>query len=84
MSLPGAQKRKEELQEPPKKAILNMDVCVGANIHTTGEDPPIKDDSEYPDWLWKLLDPDVNSKAYWRKLNKKNARERNTLRRQRG
>ena len=86
MSLSGAQKKKEEPQETPKKAILNMDVCVGANIHTTGEDPAIKADSEYPDWLWGLLDPDVSSpsKPYWRKLNKQKARERNALRRQHG
>ncbi|XP_057830342.1 large ribosomal subunit protein mL54 [Cryptomeria japonica] len=28
----------------------------GANILKDGVDPPIKPDSEYPDWLWHLLD----------------------------
>lgn len=28
--------------------------CVGANFHTEGEDPELKPDEEYPDWLWEL------------------------------
>lgn len=30
---------------------------VPVNIYKDKEDPPIKDDSEYPDWLWELVDP---------------------------
>eukprot|EP00850_Spirogloea_muscicola_P007862 SM000041S15421 [mRNA] locus=s41:66692:67803:+ [translate_table: standard] len=29
---------------------------VGANILKDGSDPPVQPDSEYPDWLWHLLD----------------------------
>lgn len=68
-----------------------MDVCKGANIYKTGEDPPIKDDSEYPDWLWALLEPkksytelSPDTKQYWRRYNKQKAHERNALKQQRG
>ncbi|CAI5533864.1 unnamed protein product [Closterium sp. Naga37s-1] len=29
---------------------------VGGNILKTGSDPPVLPDSEYPEWLWTLLD----------------------------
>lgn len=32
-------------------------MCAGLNYFKTGEDPPIKPDSEYPEWLWTHLDP---------------------------
>ena len=53
-----------------------MDVCLGANYFKTGEDPVIKPESEYPDWLWGLLEdkePPVDSKDYWRRSRKKQA-----------
>ena len=67
-----------------------MDVCVGANIYKNGEDPVLKEDSAYPDWLWTLLDSsktpleDIlpDTKQYWRRVNKHNAHERNTLKKQ--
>lgn len=55
-----------------KKASLNMDVCLGANYYKTGEDPVIKPESEYPDWLWQL-EPAEDSKQYWRRIRKKRA-----------
>ena len=62
--------------------------CCGANIYTTGSDPELKTDNEYPDWLWTLrtdrrpvplseLDPD--DWAYWRRLRKQQIKERNKL-----
>jgi hypothetical protein len=27
------------------------------NYFKKGEDPPLKDDSEYPDWLWTIHEP---------------------------
>jgi large subunit ribosomal protein L54 len=55
-----------------------MDVCLGANYFKTGEDPAIRPESEYPDWLWGL-EPDKqlqvapDSKQYWRRTRKKQA-----------
>lgn len=60
----------------------------GSNIFKEGEDIKLKDDSEYPDWLWKihvdepkkLEDLDPNTKAYWRKLRELNLKRNNRLR----
>ena len=63
-----------EMETPP----LNMDVCLGANYFKTGEDPVIRPESEYPEWLWKLqtekqqLGADA-SKLEWRRFRKKQA-----------
>ncbi|KAI4350558.1 hypothetical protein L6164_005005 [Bauhinia variegata] len=46
--------------DAPKASILSKEVksttVVGANILKEGADPKILPDSEYPDWLWHLLD----------------------------
>jgi large subunit ribosomal protein L54 len=66
----------EEPEAETKEITLNMDVCLGANYFKTGDDPVIKPESEYPDWLWELdkpQEPDESSKQYWRKLRKKRA-----------
>lgn len=46
--------------DAPKKSILSKEVksttVVGANILKDGADPKILADSEYPDWLWHLVD----------------------------
>ena len=59
-------------------------VCNGLNYFKTGEDPPIREDSEYPEWLWKLLEPvksykelSPDTKQYWRRFNKVKARQNN-------
>jgi large subunit ribosomal protein L54 len=31
-------------------------VATGVNIYQRGSDPPILPDSEYPEWLWGLVD----------------------------
>lgn len=49
----------------------------GSNIYKTGEDIKIKDDSEYPDWIWtmrleghpNLDDLDPNEHQYWEQLD---------------
>lgn len=63
-----------------EKATLNMDVCLGANYFKTGEDPVIKPESEYPEWLWglqtdnqQLQQPARDSKQYWRRIRKEQA-----------
>ncbi|XP_021890410.1 54S ribosomal protein L37, mitochondrial-like [Carica papaya] len=46
--------------DAPKASTLSKEVksttVVGANILKDGTDPKILPDSEYPDWLWHLLD----------------------------
>ncbi|CAK9167090.1 unnamed protein product [Ilex paraguariensis] len=46
--------------DAPKASTLSKEVksttVVGANILKDGTDPKILADSEYPDWLWHLLD----------------------------
>lgn len=46
--------------DAPKASILSKEVksttTVGANILKEGADPKITADSEYPDWLWCLID----------------------------
>lgn len=46
--------------DAPKASILSNEVkattVVGANILKEGADPKTLPDSEYPDWLWHLLD----------------------------
>ncbi|XP_055936466.1 39S ribosomal protein L54, mitochondrial-like [Argiope bruennichi] len=57
--------------ESDVKKLVNY--CCGSNIYKEGEDVKLKDDSEYPDWLWTLrLGPpppleemDPNTKEYW-------------------
>lgn len=64
-------------------------VCAGLNYFKTGEDPPIKEDSEYPAWLWTIAEPvkplkelSPDTKEYWRRFNKIKARENNLLSKQ--
>ncbi|OVA20465.1 Ribosomal protein L37 [Macleaya cordata] len=46
--------------DAPKASSLTKEVksttVVGANILKDGTDPKIMADSEYPDWLWHLID----------------------------
>ncbi|GKV41318.1 hypothetical protein SLEP1_g48866 [Rubroshorea leprosula] len=46
--------------DAPKASTLSEEVksttVVGANILKDGADPKLLPDSEYPDWLWHLLD----------------------------
>ncbi|CAL1391515.1 unnamed protein product [Linum trigynum] len=46
--------------DAPKASSLSKEVksstTVGANILKDGTDPKVMADSDYPDWLWHLLD----------------------------
>ncbi|XP_058102182.1 large ribosomal subunit protein mL54-like [Magnolia sinica] len=46
--------------DAPKASTLSKEVksttVVGANILKDGTDPKIMADSDYPDWLWHLID----------------------------
>jgi len=79
-------KKSKGQTKPVKEAYLNMEVCVGANYFKTGEDPIIKPESEYPEWLWRLLDqqePPADSIQYWRRLRKDKARKANAASKER-
>ncbi|KAJ9512812.1 hypothetical protein QJQ45_029039, partial [Haematococcus lacustris] len=41
---------------------LSTTKATGCALMKGEEDPPLKPDSEYPDWLWKLLDPQPTGK----------------------
>ena len=43
-------------------AAMSKDVATGANVYQSGSDPPLKPDSEYPEWLWGLLDKPKNAR----------------------
>ena len=66
------------------KTVLSREACTGANYLKTGEDPVLKEDAAYPDWLWKLAEPKKqtsellpDSQQHWRRNRKALARERN-------
>lgn len=56
-------------------------VCAGLNYFQDGEDPLIREDGEYPDWLPNILKLNkefpTDSKQYRRHLNKIKARKNN-------
>jgi large subunit ribosomal protein L54 len=63
--------------------------CCGLNIYKTGgEEVKLKDDSEYPEWLWKLNcngappleEMDPNTLQYWVRKRRMEIRYKNRLR----
>eukprot|EP01018_Ginkgo_biloba_P026209 Gb_31356 [translate_table: standard] len=52
----GAKGGTDAPKAPTISKELKASTVVGANILKDGTDPAIKADSEYPDWLWHLLD----------------------------
>jgi large subunit ribosomal protein L54 len=85
-AMAGLQKRKYlDVETDPEKLV---NYVVGANIYKEGEDPKIKPDSEYPDWLWELRttrevpDPEdlpFDSDEYWKRVRKLNRRRTNLM-----
>eukprot|EP00850_Spirogloea_muscicola_P009611 SM000054S18097 [mRNA] locus=s54:468964:470050:+ [translate_table: standard] len=59
---PPAAKGAKKARGPsgPEASLVSKELreayVVGANILKDGSDPPVRPDSEYPDWLWHLLD----------------------------
>ncbi|EDO45759.1 predicted protein [Nematostella vectensis] len=59
------------------------ELCKGVNYLKDESDPPLLPDSEYPDWLWDLLDPPKeDSVTYRRRMSKRMRRQENEIRRQ--
>ncbi|CAL8126055.1 unnamed protein product [Orchesella dallaii] len=70
---PMLEKKVLSVETDPVKLVNN---CCGLNFKQEGEEVKLKDDSEYPDWLWTLntgpmptldqLDPDTEE--YWERV----------------
>lgn len=43
-------------------AAMSKEVATGVNVYQSGSDPHLKPDSEYPEWLWGLLDKPKNAR----------------------
>ena len=78
------ERKRMGVETDPEKLVNYVS---GLNINNTGEDPKIKPDSEYPEWLWSLRterghtpleELDQNTAQYWR-IIKRQERKRRAL-----
>lgn len=53
----GGQKKSSRDKGPRRVAELSKDVATGCGLMKGEADPPLKPDSEYPAWLFELLEP---------------------------
>ncbi|CAG5861315.1 unnamed protein product [Menidia menidia] len=80
---------KEELKGPEvcKDPVRLTGYAVGANIFKQGEDPKLKPQEEYPEWLFqldlgeakKLHELESDTWEYWKRLRKENIWRYNRL-----
>ncbi|XP_072946412.1 large ribosomal subunit protein mL54 [Epargyreus clarus] len=81
----GPMEKKELPVETDPEKLVNY-VC-GSNIYVTGEDVKLKEDSEYPEWLWdlntgaapRIEDMDPNTKQYWLRVRAAGMKRNNRL-----
>ena len=82
---PTAQRKHLEYETDPDKLVKCV---VGGNIYKEGQDPEVKPNSEYPDWLWTLrtergtpplTEMDKDTSAYWRQLRKLDGKRKSRL-----
>jgi large subunit ribosomal protein L54 len=79
-------KKKDLPVETDANKLVNY--CCGLNIYKTGgEEVKLKDDYEYPDWLWRLNcggntfeDMDPNTLQYWVRKRRTEMRYKSKLR----
>ena len=76
---PAEEPTMESYRLDPYPEVDLSTVCYGLNYLTEGEEVKLKDPSEYPDWLWTLLDPvpqDPSNTTYARRMRKQANRNR--------
>nr|XP_002125406.1 39S ribosomal protein L54, mitochondrial [Ciona intestinalis] len=74
-----------EIPKPIRDTKLLQTRCCGLNKYIEGEDPVLKPDHEYPEWLWTIhtgkpktfADMDPDTKEYWYALKLANRKQRN-------
>ncbi len=54
---PGGAKKAGRDKGPKRVGELSSEVATGCSLLKGEQDPKLKPDSEYPDWLWKLMEP---------------------------
>ncbi|KAK7017964.1 Mitochondrial ribosomal protein L54 [Halocaridina rubra] len=77
--------------ETDAEKLVNY-VCGSNPVKENPQDIKLKDDSEYPDWLWTLRtgkpppleEMDPNTKQYWRRLRTMAMKRKNVLRKAKG
>lgn len=47
---------------------MSKEYATGCNVFSEGEDPKLKPDEEYPDWLWELITPPPTAKQIRQKV----------------
>ncbi|XP_042868591.1 39S ribosomal protein L54, mitochondrial-like [Penaeus japonicus] len=86
---PAVEKVRLPVETDPVK-LANF-VCGSDPVKENPQDIKLKDDSEYPEWLWTLRtgkppplrDMDANTKQYWRRLRTMAMKEKNLLKKTR-
>ncbi|XP_066953726.1 large ribosomal subunit protein mL54 isoform X2 [Macrobrachium rosenbergii] len=86
---PALEKVKLPVETDPQKLVGY--VCGSNPIKENPEDIRLKDDSEYPEWLWSLRtgkpppleEMDPETKQYWRHLRTQVMRKNNILKKAR-
>ncbi|XP_069960202.1 large ribosomal subunit protein mL54 [Cherax quadricarinatus] len=79
------EKVKLAVETDPEKLVKY--VCGSHPMKENRQDVPIKDDSEYPEWLWtlrtgkppKFSELEPNTKEYWKRLRTMAMKENNRL-----
>jgi Mitochondrial ribosomal protein L37 len=46
---------------------MSTEVVTGVNLLKSGTDPPLLPDDQYPEWLWKLAEPEATLSELQRK-----------------
>lgn len=83
MFLAKAAGKKDKFLDAETDPVKLCKFVCGANIMKNGQDPEIKPDSEYPDWLWNLkiergpYEREPDTFKYWRLVRRKTLQQMN-------